>query len=139
MRNLIKNITFLTLAMTCCCYVCSDCAAIAHPNDFLEQSAVKNVNMDRYIVQTRRKIKNNWYPPTSSYENSATLVVKVDRNGHLLDCHLVTPSPDDGFNESLINAAKKSVFSPLPDDFPYANLEMNFDFSMQRRYKFKDQ
>ena len=138
MKNLVKNITFLMMVMTCGCFILNDSAAIANPNDFLEQSQVKNVNMDRYIVQTRRKIKNNWYPPTSSFENSATLVVKVDRSGKLLDCHLVSPSSDEGFNNSLIEAAKKAVYSPLPDDFPYADAEMNFDFSMQRRYKFKD-
>ena len=93
----------------------------------------KSPIMEDYIAQSRRKIKNNWYPPTSSFENTATIVVKLDKNGKLLNCSLSQPSPDDGFNNSLIKAVKKTKFSPLPDEFSEDSVDIDFTFNMQKR------
>lgn len=99
-----------------------------------EQAVGVNDNIEQYIAQTRRKIKNNWYPPTASLGNSATIVLTIDREGHLLDCRLSNPSPDEGFNESLIKAAKKAAYSPLPDELPYKNVDIDLDFSMEKKH-----
>ena len=89
--------------------------------------------MDQYITQTRRAIKGNWYPPVTSFENSATIVITLDRKGNLIKCHLSEPSPSEEFNNSLIDAAKKVKYAPLPYDFPYNTVDLDFQFGMQRR------
>ncbi len=100
----------------------------------VELDSAISAEMQQYIAQTRKNIKQNWYPPTSSFENSATLVVTINREGQLVECHLSEPSDSDGFNKSLIEAAKKATYSPLPKGFRYDSADLSLSFSMQRRH-----
>ena len=90
--------------------------------------------MEQYVRQARRKIKDNWYPPTASFENSAIVMIKLNKEGQLLDCYLTTPSADEGFNNSLIDAVKKTQFAPLPSGIHRDSVNIDFEFSMQRRH-----
>lgn len=94
----------------------------------------KTSAMDDYIAQSRRRIKNNWYPPTSSFENAATILVTLNKKGKLLDCKILSSSNNDGFDESLIKAVKKTKFSPLPDEFKGDSVDIDFTFNMERRH-----
>lgn len=135
MKNRITIIaSVLMISATCLCGVFNYCfAATDMPNNKTKQSATYNNEMEQYVSQTRRNIKANWYPPTKSFEHEATIVLVVSRDGHLEKCFISHPSGDKDFDESLLNAAQKAEYSPLPKYFPGRSAEIELDFSMQRR------
>ena len=89
--------------------------------------------MEDYISNARSKIKNNWYPSSKSFEKSATLVITVDKQGKLLGSYISNSSNDENFDNSLIEAAQKTKFSPLPDEVNEENVDIDMLFKMQRR------
>ena len=105
-------------------------------HNYIQEQVIldKTPAMQDYIAQSRRKIKNNWYPPTKSFENTATIVVTLDKSGRLRDCSIVVSSDDKGFDDSLIKAVKKTKFSPLPDEVTEEYLDIDFTFNMQKRH-----
>ena len=135
----VKNITtggiiLLSTLLCACCIPNLSYASEDAIDTSLEQISVINSDVEQYIRHTRRKINNNWYPPTSSFENEATMVVTIDKDGKLLKCCLTEPSPSEGFNNSLIEAASKTTYSPLPKGIKGDSLDLSMKFSMQRRH-----
>jgi len=116
------------------------------PGVYAEENGVKTVrltyeqlinrypSMENYIVRARRSIKNNWYPPVQSFENSAIIVLTINKDGTLANCYLSQPSEDEGFNNSLIEAAKKVKYSPLPAEVKDNAVDIDMLFTMQRRH-----
>ena len=90
--------------------------------------------MEEYIAKSRRKIKNNWYPPTASFENTATILVSLDKSGKLINCAILVSSGDEGFDNSLIKAVEKTKFSPLPDEIKDDSVNIDYTFNMQKRH-----
>ena len=138
-RNLtVKNITIngiiLSMLIFGACILNVSNAAENYGSYTPKQTVSSSVDMEQYVRQARRKIKDNWYPPTSSFENSAIVMIKLNKNGQLLDCYLTTPSEDEGFNNSLIEAVKKTQFAPLPPEIHRDSVNIDFEFSMQRRH-----
>ena len=99
-----------------------------------EQLIKKYPSMEDYIVKTRRSIKNNWYPPVQSFENSAIIILTINKDGTLANCYLSQPSDDEGFNKSLIDAAKKVNYAPLPEEVKDNSIDIDMLFNMQRRH-----
>lgn len=132
MKNLNSKI-FIIIALLCSCFIFNNGLVSADPVN-REQNVGVNYDMDDYIRLTRRYIKNNWYPPISSFEHSAKIAVKLDKNGQLLDCHIIESSNDNGFDDSLINAARKTTYKPLPESYKKETAELYLSFSMQRHH-----
>ena len=122
----------------CSCFNCSSCIAADNmPKLTFEQLTSRYPAMGQYAIDARRNIKNNWYPPVDSFENTATIVLTINKEGKLTDCQMTAPSPSEGFNESLINAAKKTNYAPLPSEVKEDSVNIDMEFSMQRRRIFK--
>ena len=135
MKNLtIKEISLIIL-LACGCMLPNYCIAAENSTKLsFEQVTEKYSSMEHYVAQTRRKIKNNWYPPVNSFENSATIVLTIDKQGKLLDSYLSIPSPNEAFNESLLNAAQKTKYSPLPDEVTEDSVDIDLSFKMEKRH-----
>lgn len=132
----IKRLLFITLILFGFTANINSFAA-ERPKLTYEQLTKKYAGMEQYAINTRRSIKNNWYPPTASFENAATIVLTINKEGQLENCYLSSPSPDEGFNEALINAAKKTKYAPLPEEVKEDSVDLDMEFSMQRRTIFK--
>ena len=124
---------FFVLLILCSCIIGSSCYASQKPKLTYEQLTKQYPSIEQYAVNTRRSIKDNWYPPVASFENTATIILTINKEGKLVDCYLSEPSPDEGFNNSLIQAAKKSVYAPLPTEVKEDCVNIDMEFSMQRR------
>lgn len=132
MRNFKKILTFLFAAGFICVSVNS--FVNADQTNFAQNSfSTANMEMEDYVALTRRRIKNNWYPPTNAFENAATIVLTINRDGQLEKCRLSAPSPSESFNDSLIKAAEKTTYAPLPKKYLGKSVDIDLDFSMQRR------
>ena len=133
LKNIVLIGMLVAFSITGSC-IQNQCMASDNPaNSYYQQKSQLAQDLELYVAQTRRKVKNNWYPPTASFENSATIVLTINKEGKLENCYLSNPSPDEGFNESLINAARKTVYSPLPEEYRGKSISIDLDFSMQRR------
>ena len=122
----------------CSGFIYNNCIAAGNmPKLTFEQLTARYPAMGEYAVTARRNIKNNWYPPVDSFENTATIVLTVNKEGKLIDCQMTAPSPSESFNESLINAAKKTNYAPLPAEVKEDSVNIDMEFSMQRRRIFK--
>ena len=131
MKNFKIYLIALTIILTGVVYNTAPCYSETENQEISVKQTAKE-DMEDYIALTRKKIKNNWYPPTDQFENFATLVVKINKKGELESCKLAAPSPSEGFNNSLIEAANKTKFSPLPESYKRPSVELGFDFGMQR-------
>ena len=99
-----------------------------------EQITKQYPSMVQYIAKARKDIKNNWYPPAASFENSTTVILTIKKDGTLTNCSLAIPSPNNEFNNSLIEAAKKTTFAPLPEDVKEESVDIDLSFEMKRRH-----
>lgn len=132
----IKNITIgIILILSVFCYINhSSIASEGNVKLTYEQLTEQYPGMEQYITETRKNIKGNWYPPVKSFENKATIILTIDKEGKLLNCYMSEPSPDEGFNNSLIKAAKKTKYLPLPNEVKENSLDIDLSFNMQRRH-----
>ncbi len=113
----------------------SDCVASANtPRLTYEQLTRQYPSMESYVINARKSIKNNWYPPISSFENSATIILTIDKDGKLLNAVIVKSSNNEGFDNSLTEAAKKVKYSPLPEEVKQDCVDIEMEFNMQRRH-----
>lgn len=115
----------------------ADNAIIKNSNNnqvIIEENSAISPDLADYISQVRRAIKSNWYPPVASFENKATLVVTIDKEGQLVKSYILESSSDDGFDNSLIEASKKAKFKPLPAVFPAKSASLALTFEMHRRH-----
>ena len=124
---------FFVLLILCGCVINNDCLAADKPTLTFEQLTKKYPSMVEYAINTRRGIKGNWYPPAASFENTAIIILTINKDGKLENCYLSSPSPDDGFNEALINAARKTKYAPLPEEVKENSVDLDMEFSMKRR------
>ena len=98
-----------------------------------EQITKQYPSMVQYIAQARKSVKNNWYPSSSSFENSATIVLRISKSGDLLDSYISVSSNDKNFDDSLLKAVKKTKFAPLPDEVKEDSVDIDLSFEMKRR------
>ena len=134
MKNkiLINGLVLLSI-LACGCFIQGSCIATETQGPSLEFADVNNTEMEQYTRLAWKSIKNNWYPPTSSFEKSAILGITVDRQGKLVKCSIIKSSEDENFDNSLIEAAKKAKYMPLPKNFIEDKVDLSLEFGMQRR------
>jgi len=100
----------------------------------IEENSAISPDMADYITQVKRAVKSNWYPPVASFENKATLVVTIDKEGQLLKSYILESSSDEGFDNSLLNAAKKATFKPIPAYLRGKSASFALTFEMRKRH-----
>ena len=100
----------------------------------IEENSAMSADIADYIAQVRRAVKSNWYPPVASFENKATLVVTIDKEGRLVKSYILESSSDEGFDNSLIEASKKAKYKPLPANFLRKSASLALTFEMHRRH-----
>ena len=100
---------------------------------YFEKITKQYPSMEEYVIQTRSKIKDNWYPSSKAFEKSATLVLTLNKDGRLLNTYISNTSGDESFDNSLIVAAQKTKFSPLPSEVQEESVSIDMQFNMQRR------
>lgn len=118
------------------CILCLNNYCFASENDVTltyEKLTKQYPSMEEYIAKARRSVKEHWYPSSASFEHSATIVLRINKEGKLLETDISSSSGDKGFDDSLIDAARKTSFSPLPEDVKEEFLDIDMSFKMQKR------
>ena len=135
------NLKTIILSSLCILTILTSCLITQIPckadevtvTPYYEKITKQYPSMEEYVTQTRSKIKDNWYPSSKSFEKSATLLLTLNKDGRLLNAYISNTSGDESFDNSLIVAAQKTKFSPLPSDVNEENVSIDMQFKMQRR------
>ena len=120
--------------LTSCLFVQTSCKADdVSVTPYFEKITQQYPSMEEYVSQAKSKIKDNWYPSSKSFEKSATIVLTLNKEGRLLNAYISNTSGDESFDNSLIVAAQKTKFSPLPNEVKEESTSIDMQFKMQRR------
>ena len=134
LKNLFLRVMLLFGFLVFGCFIQNSCIASDESQlSYFEHSGASYSELEQYITLTRNRIKNNWYPPVSSFENSAIVGLSIDRSGKLVKFGIIKPSSSKEFDNSLLDAVKKTKYLPLPKDFVEDIVDFSFEFGMQRR------
>ena len=134
LKTIILGSVFVLTLMTSCLVAQTSCKADeVKVTPYYEKITKQYPSMEEYITQARSKIKDNWYPSSKAFEKSATLVLTWNKEGRLLNAYISNSSNDESFDNSLIVAAQKTKFSPLPSDVDEEDVNIDMQFKMQRR------
>ncbi len=126
---------FLALALSTGCFlIYNSCYADeVSLTPYYEKITKQYPSMEEYIAQARKNVKNNWYPSSKSFEKSATIVLTLNKDGELLNSYISASSGDNSFDASLLEAAGKTKFLPLPQEVKENSVDIDMLFQMQKR------
>lgn len=135
----IKNV-FFALASTLCLIFCS--AYSSYEPDFNQYRANAQLQNDfsGYMANLKTKIQKNWIPPDFLESGHVTVMFKVNRRGEVLSVDIVESSNNAVYDESVLEAIKKSV--PF-DKFPpcasrdFVTIKYSFDSSLVKTDQMK--
>ena len=84
-----------------------------------------------YIGKIVKKIQSNWSYPESKGGKEAIVIVRIDRNGRIVDLFFEKKSGDSLFDSSVYRAVKfSSPFAPLPDVWKHDYMELGIKFRL---------
>ncbi|MFZ2053536.1 MAG: energy transducer TonB [Candidatus Aminicenantales bacterium] len=96
---------------------------------------IKKYNLSPWASKVVELVQKNWdIPPTrpANPDAAVEIAVIIQKNGQIAALEVVASSDDQSFNQAARFAVElSSPFPPLPEDFPPANLEISFVFSVQ--------
>jgi len=96
---------------------------------------IKKYNLSPWASKVVELIQKNWdIPPTrpANPDAAVEIAVVLQKSGQISALEVVVSSDDQSFNQAARFAVElSSPFPPLPEDFPAANLEISFVFSVQ--------
>lgn len=111
-----------------------------YPNYSTSYSKTQQVFAD-YMQEIKNRIQKTWNPPDFMMEGHALIVFKVLRNGELLDIRILESSKNALFDESSIEAVRKSApFKPFPQNTTRETITIkySFDTSVVKTEKMKE-
>lgn len=78
----------------------------------------------------QNKVKSNWIIPHGQLDKKTVVVVKINREGKILNLNVTEKSGDDEFDQNSLAAIYQSVpFEDIPENIKDDNLTINFTFS----------
>lgn len=82
-----------------------------------------------YMTNVNEKLQKNWTPPDFLEEAHTRILFKLNRNGEIYSASIIESSGDEIYDESAINALKKSMpFGAFPANTTRETLAINYSF-----------
>lgn len=86
-------------------------------------------DFSEYMDNVRGKLQKNWTPPDFLEEGHVRVLFKLDKNGNLIYGDIVESSGDEIYNESAIEAIRKSEpFGEFPKNTTRETITINYSF-----------
>lgn len=125
-----------------CCFAALPLYAYA-PQDYSQYHPNQQLQNDfsEYMAVLQEKIQRSWNPPDFMEDGHAMVMFKINRQGEVLDANIIESSRNPVYDESTIEAIKKS--SPF-NKFPAATskdsltIKYSFDTSYVKTDKMKE-
>lgn len=86
-------------------------------------------DFSEYMVNVNEKLQKNWTPPDFLEEAHTRILFKLNRDGEIYSASIIESSGDRIYDESAINALKKSMpFGAFPANTTRQTLAINYSF-----------
>lgn len=97
---------------------------------------VEGIVMDFYRAEIKEMIYRNWSYPTAMLDKmkdlSAVVVLKVEKNGTILSTTVTQRSGNEIFDQSVLNAIKRSdPLPPFPESYRKTDEEIEISFTLR--------
>ena len=94
-----------------------------------ESLIIDEINWGPYMKDLQRRIKMNWDPPKQDTAKRVVLLIKIAKDGRLLDCHVVQSSGTSSVDEAAMRAVFHTApFKPLPAAYADNRVDIQFTF-----------
>jgi len=95
---------------------------------YAQENIYTNVNWSAYMQQLEYKIKSNWTPPITDKSIKTVIRFTVGKNGDLLNIKLIQSSGIPLGDKIAMNAIKKALPCPLPNEYKGNSIPIDFTF-----------
>ena len=95
----------------------------------------RQFDLGPYFAEIRRRVKQNWQPSAPKNDRQTVLAFSIQRNGQITGLTVRKSSGSPQVDSDSLEAVKNAApFAPLPGDFPYqeVNVEFNFNINIYR-------
>jgi protein TonB len=98
---------------------------------YAQLDAQQDKMMAAYFAEIRSRIKRNWSPDSPTEEYNTVLNFSIQRNGQITGLRVAKTSGSEQVDRETLEAVQNSApFPPLPENFPFANLDIEFNFNI---------
>lgn len=98
-------------------------------------SEVAGISKTLYQMEVETHIKSNWSYPVALRDSEgleATVLIKVNETGHIIDFRFKKRSTDNTFNDSVLKAVERSdPLPPFPEVFGEKEDEIEVNFNLK--------
>ncbi len=102
--------------------------ADSYYNQPASSAQVQN-DFSQYMTNVNEKLQKNWTPPDFLEEAHTRILFKINRDGEIYSARIIESSGDNIYDESAINALKKSMpFGAFPKNTTRESLTINYSF-----------
>ena len=90
-----------------------------------------NVDLGPYYAEVKQRVKQNWQPSASGDNRHTVLAFSIGRNGQIIGLRIRQSSGSPEVDQKSLDAVQKSgPFAPLPANYPYQQLDVEFNFNI---------
>ncbi|MEN9216925.1 MAG: TonB family protein [Gloeomargarita sp. HHBFW_bins_162] len=94
-------------------------------------AARQEVDLSPYLSNLRRRVQQNWNPQNPDQRRQAVIGFTISRSGHVSNMRILQTSGSPQTDAETILAIQRAApFGPLPEQFPYQQLEIEFTFNI---------
>ncbi|MCS7031656.1 MAG: TonB family protein [Gloeomargarita sp. SKYG116] len=94
-------------------------------------AARQDVDLGPYLSNLRRRVQQNWRPRAPDQQRQTVVGFTVNRNGQIANLRVLRSSGSPQTDAETLEAIQRAApFGPLPEQFAYNQLEIEFTFNI---------
>lgn len=94
-------------------------------------AARQDVDLGPYLANLRRRVQQNWRPRTPDRQRQTVVGFTIDRSGQIGNLRVLRSSGSPQTDAETLEAIQRAApFGPLPENFAYNQLEIEFTFNI---------
>ena len=94
-------------------------------------AARQDFDLGPYLANLRRRVQERWRPNAPDQQRQAVIGFTISRNGEIANMRILKSSGSPQTDaETLLAIQQAAPFGPLPEQFPYNQLNIEFTFNI---------
>ena len=94
-------------------------------------AARQDFDLGPYLANLRRRVQERWRPNAPDQQRQAVIGFTISRNGEIANMRILKSSGSPQTDAETILAIQQAApFGPLPEQFPYNQLNIEFTFNI---------
>jgi TonB family protein len=94
-------------------------------------AARQDFDLGPYLANLRRRVQERWRPKAPDQRRQTVIGFTISRNGEISNMRILQSSGSPQTDaETLLAIQQAAPFGPLPEQFPYNQLNVEFTFNI---------